>query len=133
MVSPYGDIVTKLSEKESAAANSVYSTIDIDLQRVAQQALGDFTGAVVVLERDTGRVLAMVSSPNFDPNDADINNPNSQWNAYFGQTDDPFFNRATQGQYPPGSIFKSSPPQLPSKVVNLPPNPAYIVIPNGTA
>ncbi len=106
VVSPYGDIVTKLSEKESAAANSVYSTIDIDLQRVAQQALGDFTGAVVVLERDTGRVLAMVSSPNFDPNDADINNPNSQWNAYFGQTDDPFFNRATQGQYPPGSIFK---------------------------
>jgi len=51
-------------------------------------------------------VLAMISSPTFNPNDVDPNNPIGNWNIYFPDTEQRFFNRATQGQYPPGSIFK---------------------------
>lgn len=99
--------ITILGSREAEPAESIYTTLDADLQRWAQLAIKDFTGAVVVLERDTGRILAMASSPTFNPNDADVNNPNSQWGTYFdGTLVQPFLNRATQGQYPPGSIFK---------------------------
>ncbi len=106
VISPAGEIVTKLAEVGATPASSVYTTIDLELQRQAQEAIKDFRGAIVMLERDTGRILAMVSSPDFNPNWADVNNQNSEWNAYFPDDSQRFFNRATQGQYPPGSIFK---------------------------
>ena len=107
VISPEETVVTLLAERESEPSQSIYTTLDDNLQRWAQLSIQDFTGAVVVLERDTGRVLAMASSPTFNPNDADFANPNSEWNSYFdGTYDRPLFNRATQGQYPPGSIFK---------------------------
>ncbi|MBN1231232.1 MAG: hypothetical protein JXA19_05170 [Anaerolineales bacterium] len=99
-------IQTQLAKVESTPADLVYTTLDRDLQLAAQKAMGDFTGAIVAVELDTGRVLAMVSSPGFDPNDADFNNPNSNWTAYVTDPENPFLNRATSGQYPPGSIFK---------------------------
>jgi penicillin-binding protein 2 len=87
---------------------AVYSTLDRDLQRYAQQAIEDFVGAIVVLERDTGAVLAMVSSPGFDPNLFDTNNSNSAYviNDLFQNPNIPLLNRATHGLYPPGSVFK---------------------------
>lgn len=48
--------------------DSVYTTLDAGLQRVAYDALGDYRGAVVALEPDTGKILAMVSKPAYDPN-----------------------------------------------------------------
>jgi len=77
------------------------------LRFLLQQSLGDYRGAIVVMEVDTGRILAMVSNPQFDPNLFDINNQNFMYapNPYV-QTDDPVFNRATSGQYPLGSVFK---------------------------
>lgn len=99
--------ITILSSREAEPAESIYTTLDANLQRWAQLAIQDFTGAAVVLERDTGRILAIASSPTYNPNDADFNNPISKWSTYFdGSTPQPFLNRATQGQYPPGSIFK---------------------------
>lgn len=99
--------LTILGSRDSAPSNSIFTTMDDDLQLQAQLALGDFTGAVVVIELDTGRVLATASSPTFNPNHADFNNPNSEWGSYFElDANQPFLNRATQGQYPPGSIFK---------------------------
>jgi penicillin-binding protein 2 len=99
--------VTRLAGRESEPSQSIYTSLDDDLQLWAQLAIRDFKGAVVVLERDTGRVLAMASSPTFNPNGADLANPNSNWGSYFdGTYDRPLFNRATMGQYPPGSIFK---------------------------
>ncbi len=99
--------ITILGSRDSSPSQSIYSTIDDNLQREAQKALGDFTGAAVVIEIDTGRILAIVSSPTYNPNYSDFNNPNSQWDSYFdGSVNQPFLNRATQGQYPPGSIFK---------------------------
>jgi len=106
VISPEGQIVTQLAQSQPEAAASVFTTIDADLQVAAQEAIKDFSGAIVVLERDTGRVLAMVSAPDFNPNWADINNYNSGWGSYFPDEGQRFFNRATQGQYEPGSIFK---------------------------
>lgn len=106
VLNPNGEIVTQLASVAPQAAASIYATLDRDLQFQAQQAIKDFTGAIVVLERDTGRVLAMVSSPDFEPNWADFENANSLWNNYFPDNQLRFYNRATLGQYPPGSIFK---------------------------
>ena len=79
-----------------------------NLQRGAQEALRGFEGAVVVIERDTGRVLAMASSPSFNPNAYEFENNN--WSAWLSEItnnqDLPQFNRAAQGQYPLGSVFK---------------------------
>ena len=99
-------LLTRLATTETLPSQSIYTTLDRDMQRWAQLSLQGFTGAVVALERDTGKVLAIASSPTFDPNYADFNNPNSLWDTYFPDNAGRFFNRATQGQYPPGSIFK---------------------------
>jgi len=106
VVTPENLVMTRLATAETVPSQSIYSTLERDLQQWAQLSLQGFTGAVVALERDTGRVLAMASSPTFSPNYADLNNPNSLWGTYFPDTEGRFFNRATQGQYPPGSIFK---------------------------
>jgi hypothetical protein len=63
-----GTPVTKVGESEPKAADAVYLTLDRNLQYYAEQAIQPFTGAAVVIERDTGRVLAMASSPEFDSN-----------------------------------------------------------------
>jgi len=100
-----GDIVTKVGESQPQAADSVYLTIDRNLQYYTEQAIKGFTGAAVVLERDTGRVLAMASSPNFDSNAFQPTNPN-QAAELAELIPGSLFNRAAQGQYPLGSVFK---------------------------
>ncbi len=102
-----GQIINKLAEKGTSPAQSITTTIEPRLQYLLQQSLGEYRGAIVVMEIDTGKVLAMVSNPQFDPNLFDINNQNFIYadNPYF-ETDDPVFNRATNGQYPLGSVFK---------------------------
>jgi penicillin-binding protein 2 len=72
-----GTPVTKLGESQRQAADSVTLTLDRNLQYYTQLALRPFKGAAVVMERDTGRVLAMASSPGFDSNLFEPNNPNS--------------------------------------------------------
>ncbi len=102
VLDPSGNIVTMLARSDPEPAQSITLTIDKDLQLQAQAAMGAFNGAIVVLERDTGRVLAMVSSPGFDPNLFDPNNRN------FGalNDNDGLVNRAAQSTYPLGSVFK---------------------------
>jgi penicillin-binding protein 2 len=101
-------IVTKVGESQPKAADAVYLTIDRNLQYHTEQALKGFTGAAVVLERDTGRVLAMASSPDYDANAFQPTNPNqaAQITELFSRLDNPQINRAAQGQYPLGSVFK---------------------------
>ena len=79
VVNPDGTYATMLGNSDPVAANSIYTTIDKDFQIRVQKALYGFSGAVVVLERDTGRVLAMASSPDFDPNVFQTDNYNSQY------------------------------------------------------
>ena len=78
----------------------VQLTLDVALQRAASQALGEQTGAVVLLDVQTGEVLALVSHPTFDPNQLD-----EDWDTLREAPGRPLFNRATQGLYPPGATF----------------------------
>lgn len=83
--------------------DNVITTLDIRLQQVASDALGDRRGAVVVMEPDTGKILAMVSKPDFDPNTVSVS-----WDSLVApeNTSAQLLNRAAQGLYPPGSTFK---------------------------
>jgi cell division protein FtsI/penicillin-binding protein 2 len=103
-----GQPVTRLASQPTRPAQAIYTTLDKDFQEQAQRALEGFKGAIVVLERDTGRVLAMVSSPGFDPNAYEPTNPNgaSQREAIYSSPDNPLLNRAAQGLYPLGSVHK---------------------------
>ena len=88
---------------------SVQTTLVAKAQRAAAQALGDKKGAVVALNAKTGAVLAMVSSPSFDPNDLathDLADSEKAWNALTKDSAKPMSNRATREIFPPGSTFK---------------------------
>lgn len=83
--------------------DNVVTTLDLDLQQAASDALGNNRGAVIAMEPDTGKVLAMVSQPNFNANLLD-----EKWQELIApeNTKAQLLNRATQGLYPPGSTFK---------------------------
>ena len=86
---------------EVPEGNSLVTTIDMDLQETAYEALQGYAGAIGVLEVKTGKLLAMVSTPSYDPNEISV-----QWEDLNQRTDAPFLNRLTNGLYPPGSTFK---------------------------
>jgi len=81
--------------------NDVYLTIDMDIQKLAYELLGDNKGAAVVMNPTTGEIIAMASTPSFDPNSV-----NADWDELSSDNNSPMLNRATQGLYPPGSTFK---------------------------
>lgn len=87
---------------EKSMGDNVVTTLDVRLQQAAYDALGDRNGAVVVLEPDTGKILAMVSKPDFNPNTL-----GDDWETLVADEENSsLVNRASQGLYPPGSIFK---------------------------
>lgn len=88
---------------EKNPGNNIITTLNHKLTKVAYDALGNYTGAVVVIEPATGKILAMVSKPSYDPNKIDKN-----WNELSKDENNksPLLNRATYGLYPPGSTFK---------------------------
>lgn len=81
--------------------NDVVLTVDMDIQSIAGDLLGEQKGAIVVMEPSTGRILAMQSYPDFNPNTILDN-----WDSLKSDEDSPLINRTTQGLYPPGSTFK---------------------------
>lgn len=85
---------------------NLYLNIDIKLQRVAQQAFGGERGALVAIEPQTGAVLSLVSVPSYDPNLFVNGIPVKTYRALSNNRDQPLFNRALRGQYPPGSTTK---------------------------
>ena len=100
-VNPIQKIVNDFTNVK-AEGNNVVTTLNVDLQKSAQASLGDNDGSVVIIEPDTGKVLAMVSKPNYNPNTID-----KIWDKLANDsTDSRLVNRATQGKYTPGSIFK---------------------------
>lgn len=105
---PSGVTVTRLGQVDSKPSQSVYMTIDSNLQLQVQKAMSKFAGAAVVLERDTGRVLAMASSPGFDPNAFESQNYNrvQELGQITGDGQNRLYNRATGNGYPLGSVFK---------------------------
>lgn len=86
---------------EETEGNSLVTTIDMRLQSAAYEALQGYTGAIGVVEVKTGRILAMASTPSYNPNELSV-----RWEELNARTDAPFLNRLTNGLYPPGSVFK---------------------------
>ncbi len=104
-----GEIITQLAREEASPASEIYTTIEKEFQLDVQKALYGYNGAIVVMEMDTGRILAMVSNPHFDPNAFNSDYYNSPFllqEYYKPDQKTPFLNRATQGLYPLGSVFK---------------------------
>jgi penicillin-binding protein 2 len=80
--------------------------MDIKLQEIAEQAFGNFRGALVAIDPSNGEVLAFVSKPGYDPNLFVDGIDNDSWDALNNSPDVPLNNRALRGQYPPGSTIK---------------------------
>lgn len=108
VVNSDGQVVSRISQADPTPSQSITTTLDKNLQIETQKAISGFTGAAVVMEVETGRILAMASSPSFDPNLFDPNNANSAQllNDVLNNKNQSLLNRATQGQYPLGSVFK---------------------------
>lgn len=86
---------------EKIVGDNVVTTLDADIQEAAYDALGSSKGAVVAIEPSTGKIVAMVSKPDFDPNTI-----SEEWEELNEDDGGVLVNRATQGQYAPGSTFK---------------------------
>ncbi|MDY5647438.1 MAG: penicillin-binding transpeptidase domain-containing protein [Lachnospiraceae bacterium] len=97
----FGERVMKELKEQKNIGDNVITTLNYRLQKTAYEALGNYRGAVVVMEPETGKILAMVSKPDYDPNTVSAN-----WNTLISSEKSELLNRATQGQYTPGSVFK---------------------------
>ena len=99
-------VVRTLSRKPSVTGNNLQLSLDIRLQKIAEEAFGNKRGALVAIEPATGDVLAFVSKPGYDPNlFVDGIDPQS-WDALRESPDKPMLTRPLQGAYPPGSTYK---------------------------
>jgi len=101
-----GRAVRTLSRTPPVSGNNLVLTIDIELQKIAEAALGDRKGAVVAIDPYSGEVLAFASRPAFDPNLFVDGIDSSNWDTLNSSPDKPLLNRPLRGAYPPGSTFK---------------------------
>lgn len=98
-----------LINKDSVPGDDVMLSVDIDLQKAAEDALGEEFGAIVAVNVRNGEVLALASKPSFDPADFVKGIDPKTWSELIKDKDFPLVNRATQGLYAPGSVFKIIP------------------------
>jgi len=101
-----GRSLRELEFNRPVPGQSLYLTIDAKMQKAAYDALGDNDGAVVAIDPKTGGLLAMVSKPSYDPSLFVDGISHKNYNALIANLHRPLFNRALQGQYPPGSTIK---------------------------
>ena len=105
-VDAIGRELKPLQSVDPFPGNNVVLTIDFELQKVAEDAFQDKNGALIAVDPKTGRILAMVSRPSFDPSVFARNITPEEWKALTENPFHPLQNRGIQGQYPPGSVFK---------------------------
>ena len=105
-VDAFGYPKRSLSIQPPLAGDDLYLTLDIRLQRLAEDLLGEEAGAIVALDPWNGDVLALASQPGFNPNDLSGGITPQAWQQLLQDSRHPLTNRAIQGQYPPGSTFK---------------------------
>ena len=116
VVSTTGEYISTVQAVEPQQARSIFLTIEREYQGEVEQALAQAMlthpvgqrAAVVVIDVNSGAILAMASYPDFHPNIFDFSRPDSaaELNAILNNPNDPLFNKAAQGTYPPGSVFK---------------------------
>ena len=98
----FGEKIQNEISAQKNIGDNVVTSLDVEVQKAAYEALGAYDGAIIVTEPDTGKIIAMVSKPDFDPN-----NIVNIWNDVVNDDNSSvLLNRATQGLYPPGSTFK---------------------------
>ncbi|HEY5996808.1 MAG TPA: penicillin-binding protein 2, partial [Candidatus Deferrimicrobiaceae bacterium] len=95
-----------VDEVPPQTGGTLHTTLDIDLQKAAYEAIGDRAGAVIVMEPKTGNVLAFVSAPGFDPNVFSRGIRKAEWAALSTDPRNPMQNKGLQGTYAPGSTVK---------------------------
>jgi len=106
-VDAYGRVIRALGKDDGAPGQDVWLTIDCELQRFTDQRLGDESAACVVMDVANGDVLALSSTPGFDPNWFNVGLTGAQWRELTESDYHPLINKAIGGFYPPGSTFKT--------------------------
>ncbi len=105
-VNAYGRVIRELSKKPGTSGQDVYLTLDCQLQRFTEERLGNESAACVVMDTNSGDVLALASTPGYDPNLFNVGITTKQWNELTHNDHKPLLNKALSGSYPPGSTFK---------------------------
>ncbi|NLJ75049.1 MAG: hypothetical protein GX331_08675 [Firmicutes bacterium] len=95
-----------LAESKVVRGQDLHLTLDLEMQELAFDVLGDRVGSFVVIDATSGEVLVLVSTPSYDPNEFVLGISTERWQELSTDKDRPLFNRALQGLYPPGSVFK---------------------------
>ena len=106
IVDSHGREVGLLGREPAVAGQGLKLTIDLDLQRAAEQVMGERNGAIIAIDPHTGAVLALVSRPAFDPNDFSVRVSRDEWNKLITDPRHPLLDKVIQAQLAPGSTFK---------------------------
>jgi penicillin-binding protein 2 len=106
IVNSHGKELGVLGQELPIPGQDLRLTIDLDLQRVAEQALEGKNGAIVAMDPHTGEILAMASRPNYDPNQFSVKLTQAYWSTILNDPNHPLLNKAIQAQLAPGSTFK---------------------------
>ncbi|MQW93338.1 penicillin-binding protein 2 [Acinetobacter wanghuae] len=102
----FGNVLRNLGRKDPVRGNDLFLSLDYGLQVVASEQLAGRRGAIVAMNPKTGEILALVSSPSFNPNLFVTGISTKDYSALRDNLDQPLYNRAVQGAYPPGSTIK---------------------------
>ncbi|MEM7525464.1 MAG: penicillin-binding protein 2 [Pseudomonadota bacterium] len=105
-VNAVGRVIREIDREDGEAGADLELTIDLKLQNYAMERLSGESAAVVVMEVDTGDIVALASNPAFDPNKFVVGISQTEWSALLEDKYRPLANKAVSGQYPPGSTFK---------------------------
>jgi penicillin-binding protein 2 len=116
-----GRLIRVLREVDPGPGKNLYLTVDFELQKIAESMLKEKAGAIIAIDPANGEVLAMASAPSFDQNDFIGGVSTEKWQELISDPKKPMINKAFQGEYPPGSIYKivSAIAALEEKVVDI--------------
>src|SRR5215469_13428607 len=107
-VNAYGRIIRELGKDPGQPGEDVYLTIDRQVQALADQKLGTESAAMVVMDVNNGDIIALSSTPGFDPNLFNVGLSGPQWHDLTTDDHKPLLNKVTSAIYPPGSTFKTA-------------------------
>ncbi len=105
-VNAYGRVIRELGHDDGVAGKDIWLTIDGEVQKYAAQRLGTESAACIVTDVMTGDIIAMASTPGYDPNDFNVGISNEQWKYLTTHDHKPLLDKTMSGVYPPGSTFK---------------------------
>jgi penicillin-binding protein 2 len=107
-VNAFGRIIRELGKDPGTAGQDIWLTIDRQVQQLTYEKMAGESSAVVVMDVNNGDVIALASSPGFDPNWFNVGLSNAQWHDLTTNDYKPLLNKVVGGTYPPGSTFKTA-------------------------